>query len=800
MIGWELVYEGYEPAQEGVRESLCTLGNGYFATRGAAPEALADGIHYPGTYIAGCYDRLTTDLDGRRLENEDLVNAPNWSSLTFRPGGGEWLELARCEILSYRQTLDLRRGILSRDMRVRDRDGRTTRIASRRIVHMADPHVAALELQLTAEDWSGPIEVRSVIDGMVQNRGVDRYRALASQHLVPIAAAAVGEDSVLLEMQTLGSKIRIAETARTRVFDANERRPCATRTLAHEALAGHELTFDVEAGKPITIEKIITLYTSRDRAIAAPDIAATAKLAAAPRFESLVDTHALAWEQLWRSFDIELDSEGPAEVAPGPILRLHVFHLLQTASRHIVDLDAGLGARGLHGEAYKGHVFWDELFVFPLLNFRMPDITRSLLLYRYRRLDAAREAARGAGYRGAMYPWQSGSDGREETPTIYYNPRSSRWIPDHTRLQRHVGAAVAYNVWQYYQVTGDLKFLGEAGAEMMLEVARFFASAASYDQKRDRFVIRGVMGPDEFHSQYPDGEVPGVDNNAYTNVMAVWTLWRARDALDALSHDRQRELRERLALADEELAHWDAVSRKMYLPFVTDGVLAQFERYDQLLELDWDSYRARYGNIQRLDLILESEGDTPNRYKASKQADVLMLFYLFSSEELRALFERLGYPFDPQSIPRTIDYYLRRTSEGSTLSRVAHAWVLARSDRAASWELCKAALASDIADIQGGTTREGIHLGAMAGSVDLIQRCYTGLELRDDVLWINPRLPEPLRELDILVRYRGHTLELSIRADAIEVSGARCEIPSMKIGIRGAVHVMNPGERRTFAL
>lgn len=800
MIGWELVYEGYEPAEEGTRETLCTLGNGYFATRGAAPEAVADGTHYPGVYIAACYNRLRTEIEGRLLENEDLVNAPNWLGLRFRPADGEWVDLESVEILSYRQVLDLRRGMLRRDMRVRDRRGRTTRVASRCLVHMADPHLAALEIELTAEDWSGPIEVCSMLDGRVENRGVPRYRALAARHLVPVAACACGEDAELLVVRTVQSQIRIVEAARTRVFEDTGRRACRTRTVTGEGFAARELSFDVVAGRPVTIEKVVSLYTSRDRAISTPELAASAKLAEAPDLDELVETHVLAWEHLWRSFDIELEADGHDEITPGVILRLHVLHLLQTASHHTADLDAGVGARGLHGEAYKGHVFWDELFVFPLLNLRSADITRSLLLYRFRRLEAARRAARAAGYRGAMYPWQSGSEGREETPTAYFNPRSGRWIPDHTRLQRHVGAAIAFNVWQYYQATGDLQFLGEAGAEMMLEIARFFASAATHDPDRDRFEILGVMGPDEFHSQYPWASRPGLDNNAYTNVMAVWTLWRARDALELLPHDRRLEIRERLGLTHDELARWDAISRTMYLPFLDGGILAQFEGYDRLSELDWDGYRARYSNIQRLDLILESEDDSPNRYKASKQADVLMLFYLFSSEELGALFARLGYSFDPQSIPRTIDYYLRRTSDGSTLSRVAHAWVLARSDRAASWELCKAALSSDIADIQDGTTREGIHLGAMAGSVDLVHRCYTGLELRDGVLWVNPRLPDPMRRLLVLVRYRGHTLELVMTRDAVDVSAERSEIPSIKIAICGAVHVLSAGERRRFSL
>ena len=158
------------------------------------------------------------------------------------------------------------------------------------------------------------------------------------------------------------------------------------------------------------------------------------------------------------------------------------LHLLQTVSYNSEDLDIGVPARGLHGEAYRGHIFWDELFIFPVLNLRLPSITRSLLRYRYRRLLEARRAAKLAGYAGAMFPWQSGSDGREESPELHLNPRSGRWNPDPSHRAHHIGIAVAYNVWQYYQVTGDLAYLIDYGAEMLLEIARFWVSRATYDE------------------------------------------------------------------------------------------------------------------------------------------------------------------------------------------------------------------------------------------------------------------------------------------------------------------------------
>jgi alpha,alpha-trehalase len=236
------------------------------------------------------------------------------------------------------------------------------------------------------------------------------------------------------------------------------------------------------------------------------------------------------------------------------------------------------------------------------------------------------------------------------------------------------------------------------------------------------------------------------------------------------------------------------------VPFLDNGILSQFEGYERLEELDWKSLQEKHGDIQRLDRILEAEDDSPDRYKASKQADVLMLFFLFSSEELADLFQRMGYEWDPGSIPDCVDYYIKRTSHGSTLSRVVHAWVLSRSDRAGSWGLFSEALKSDISDIQGGTTSEGIHLGAMAGTVDLIQRCYAGIVTRDDVLWLNPRLPRELRHLRLHLRYRGDWFCLDVSQEELCVSLDEGAAGERTVGYQGMIHTVEPGEYEVFAL
>ena len=373
-------------------------------------------------------------------------------------------------------------------------------------------------------------------------------------------------------------------------------------------------------------------------------------------------------------------------------------------------------------------------------------------------------------------------------------------MPDNSYLQRHVSSAVAHNVWQYYQVTQDVEFLQHYGAELILEIARFWSSIASLDDRRGRYEIHGVMGPDEFHDSYPDSASPGLKNNAYTNIMAVWVLCRALDVLDLLPDIRRSELTTRLALPAEEIARWDDISRRMYVPFHDDGIISQFEGYDRLRELDWEEYRTRYGNIQRLDLILEAENDSANRYKLSKQADVLMLFYLFSSEELGELFARLDYPFEYETIPRNVAYYASRSSHGSTLSRVTTSWVLARSDRPRSMNLFAEALQSDVSDVQQGTTAEGVHLGAMAGTVDLVQRVSTGIEVRGDVLRLNPELPREMDRLDMRIRYRGHSLDLRLTRDALKVRGRDGAATPISLSVGDKIYEFVSGATHVFRL
>jgi beta-phosphoglucomutase family hydrolase len=564
---WSLVFEGFDAAKEGIREALCTLGNGYFATRGAVAGAVADGTHYPGTYLAGGYNRLCTEIAGRVVENEDLVNFPNWLALQFRIGEEDWLDLRTVKLLSYRQELDLRRGMLLRRIRFEDTQGRQSTLEERRLVSMSSMHLGALELELTADNWSAAVTVRSAIDGRIVNAGARLYRKFNNKHLEPLGSKVLEDGSVELLVRTCQSKLQVAQAARTRVFKGGQRLDVPRRTIEEPGYIAEELTVDLEQGETLVVEKLASLYTSRDAAISECGLAARRAIAGARDFDGEMTHHVHAWRHLWRQFEVHVEPADPARNVNMPmLLRLHIFHLLQAASRNSIGLDTGVPARGWTGEAYQGHIFWDELFIFPFFNYRMPEITRSLLMYRYLRLGEARVAAERAGWKGAMFPWQSGSDGQEETQAFNLNPRSQRWVRD------------------------------------------------------------------------------------------------------------------------------------------------------------------------------------------------------------------------------------------NSFSRVAYSWVLARSDRPRATALFTQALQSDVSDVQQGTTAEGLHLGAMAGTVDLVQRVSTGMEVRDDVLHLSPELPQEMVRLDMRIRYRGHSLDLRLTRGSLTIRGRGGAALPIHLCVDGEVCEFVTGTTRVFRL
>jgi len=785
---WRITYDRFEPEEEGLRETLCALGNGYFAVRGAAPEAVTSKAHYPGTYIAGLYNKLATRISGRSVVNEDFVNCPNWIFLTFRIGDGEWFCPSTSKVVSFCQELDMQKGVLHRKIIFQDWKGQKTLIQTSMIVHMDNPHIGAIRYVITPKNYSDWLTVGSMLDAAILNAGVERYKTLSSRHLRPSSLGRFGTNGVYLSMRTSQSKIEVAEAAKLRIFKGRKEITPSVKTVQKgREIIGQEFKIFARKNKSYDIEKTVSIYTSKDKGIRYPLQAAIKSARFAHRFKLLFLSHKRAWEQLWRRADIQIKGDSFSQ----KMLRLHIFHLLQVASIHNADIDAGLPARGLHGEAYRGHVFWDEIFVLPFYNLHSPEISKALLLYRYRRLPAARTYAGQNKYRGSMFPWQSGSSGKEETQVIHLNPLSGKWGPDYSHTQRHVSFAIAYNVWDYYKKTGDSDFLYRYGAELILSIAQFGGSLTRYSTRDKRFHTQGVMGPDEFHEKYPGSHNPGLKDNAYTNFMIVWTLLRAKEILTLLPRDLKKKLLGKLRIREKEIQLWDTITRKMNILINDKGIISQFEGYFKLKELNWDIYRARYRNIHRMDRILKAEGKSPDAYKVSKQADVLMIFYLFTFPEIAAIFKRLGYGFDRDKLSRNYEYYVKRTSHGSSLSKVAHCYVAHQLDKFNdSWNWFIEVLESDFYDTQGGTTPEGIHIGIMGGSIDIVLRGFAGINVSRDRISINPSLPKEWRRIRLNLLYKNKWIFLTLTKSQVKIfiRGPRGKSCPFHVEINGRVY------------
>ncbi len=697
---WLLKYHDYDQEMERSREALLAVGNGYFGTRGALEESRANKVNYPGTYITGLFNRLVSKVGERDIENEDFVNVINWLPVSFRIDKGPWFEFTpepTFKVQEIHRTLDLRQGELVREMVVEDAEGRMTRVVSTRFAGMADPHRAGLRYALTPLNYEGTIEIKSGLHGDHRNAGVERYNTLEQQQLEALGEAASGEVSELV-VKTTQSDIIIAVCASCSISGEAE-----IGTSSGEGWIENYFSLEVSREEQVVLEKMVSIYTSRDPGVEDPLEEARATLDAMSTYSDELKLSAGRWKELWDRMDVLISGDREAQ----KLVRLHLFHMMVSASPHHAGLDSGIPPRGLHGEAYRGHIFWDELYILPLFNLHFPEVVKSVLMYRYRRLDAARSYAKEYGYEGAMFPWQSGSDGREETQIIHLNPLSGEWGDDYSSLQRHISLAIAFNIWNYYHVTGDLDFMEQFGAEVLLDICKFWASKSETDQD-GKFHIDKVMGPDEFHETLPGSGVGGLSDNAYSNIMVSWMMDKAFRTLDVLGDEHRLRIMEELSLSKEELAQWGKIMRGLALHVKDDGVVEQFQGYDGLDELDWEYYREKYGDIHRLDRILKSEGKSPDDYKLAKQADFLMSFYNLGTAEVQGILNGLGYNLKEDFAKRNFNYYLERTSHGSTLSRLVHArlaWEMGMPDK--GWELFMDALRSDLVDIQEGPPERG---------------------------------------------------------------------------------------------
>jgi kojibiose phosphorylase len=487
----------------------------------------------------------------------------------------------------------------------------------------------------------------------------------------------------------------------------------------------------------------------------------------------VLSAHQQSWSERWSASDVRIDGDDDAQSA----LRFAVYQLTSAASPE--DEHVSIGARGLTGDAYAGHVFWDtEIFLLPFYIFTWPQAARALLMYRYNTLLGAREKARRLGYEGALYAWESADTGEETTPESVRMPNGDI-APVLCGLQEHhISADIAFAVWQYWQATQDESYLLEAGAEILLETARFWASRAR-PEADGRYHIRGVIGPDEYHE--------GVDDNAYTNVMAQWNLETGVTVsrlLESRWPARWGRLSAELRLVEAELSLWSDVAARMYTGFHEEsGLFEQFSGFFRLEPVDLAAFEPR---STAMDIILGRE--RTQRSQVIKQADVVMLLAL--------LWDR----FAPATRSANFRYYERMCGHGSSLSPPAHALVAARLGELQLAEgYFHEAASIDLGDTMGNLAG-GLHMATLGGLWQAAVFGFAGMAVGAEGLSFQPRLPRHWRSLSFPISWRGNRVRVKVQRDEPEFTAILEEGESVPITAGGQKRILRRGEEHELNL
>ena len=743
--GWVLSHDGYSVLSESAVKSRLALGNGFLGMRAA--RSISRGptwvtwlgyirwASWPRCYVAGLFDIPNTEPPVPAL-----VPVADWSRVRILLDG-EPLLAREGEVLLGSRKLDMRRGLLVSTWTHRTPAGVTIKGRELRLLSLAD-RAAGLQLVQLSLDRGG-VDVR-----------LEASFALAGLGMEPVRL-----EQDLGAWRTEGTRKAVAMTG------------AAALRLGGDLLAP-DRPFPLRwawrwrsvAEQVVEFDRLIAVARSdAPDDDAAPLAGAALARSRAVGWRAVLTAHETAWDERWTASDILIEGDEESQRA----VRFAVYHLTSAANPECDRVS--IGARALTGDAYLGHVFWDtEIYLLPFYTAVWPAAAKALLMYRFHTLPGARAKAAHFGFKGALYAWESADTGMETTPERVVVSDGTVVEVLTGQMEHHISADVAYAVWQYWRATGDADFLLRAGAEILLDTARFWASRAVREADGKRH-IRHVIGPDEYHED--------VDDNAFTNMMARWNIARALDTMELLrAHwpDEAAALRKKLTLSDEELADWqDAVSRIVTGHDSATGIYEQFAGFHALEMIDLINYAER---TLPIDLVIGRE--RTQRSQIVKQADVVALIALLPEE------------FPGSMAEANFRHYEPRCAHGSSLSAGMHARVAAsvgNSEMALRYLQETAATDLDLDPNSAG----GVRIAGLGALWQAVMLGFAGIDLMGDALGIHPRLPPQWRSMTFRVCWRGRSVGIRITGRIIEATLLTGD--AMEMRIAAATHQLRPG-------
>lgn len=734
---WKIIEEGFDPANHRSSESIFSLGNGRMGQRANFEEKYS-GKTLQGTYIGGVYYTDKTRVgwwkNGYPEYFAKVLNAPDWTRIGVEIDGEE-LDLAVCRVSDFVRTLNMREGYLERSFVATMRNGNRVAVKTTRFISMAEKEAAAIRYSLKPLNFDGKIVFTPVIDGDVRNEDANY-----DEQFWEIPGTDAENNWAYLHAVTRKTGFHVGMGMHYDIrIDGHEPAVSPVTEVIREAgLAGNRITLRAERGNEIAFYKYIAVLSSLNHR---PEDMLTDTRQAAEKiretgFEKLFEAHRKVWAEIWKHSDIIIG--GDVEAQQG--IRFNIFQLNQTYTGD--DARLNIGPKGFTGEKYGGSTYWDtEAYCVPFYLATAPaEVTRNLLIYRYKQLDKAIENAQKLGFTGgaALYPMV----------TMNGEECHNEW--EITFEEIHRNGAIAYAIYNYVNYTGDERYIGEYGLPVLVGIARFWAQRATWSEERKKYVILGVTGPNEYENN--------VNNNWYTNKMATWCLTYAKQCLEKIRQedpDKYREWVRRLQLDEaEEPAHWKDVVERMHFPEEKElGIFLQQDGYmdkEQILAADLDPAIRPLNQHWSWDRILRS--------CFIKQADVLQGIFLFEKE------------YDLETIRRNFEFYESRTVHESSLSPCVHAILAAKiGDIEKAYALYLRTARLDLDDYNK-EAHEGLHITSMAGTWMSVVSGFGGFRVENGMPCFRPVIPAAWHTYAFRVYFRGQMLKIRVKAGKVSVT------------------------------
>lgn len=729
---WKISLNEYNSYDSKKYETLFTLANGYRGIRGAL-EFSSKGNR--GNYIAGVFDKSQSQVT-------EIVNLQDPLGFNIYIED-EKIDIDECALDSFKRELDMQSGTLHTKFVATTKKGKCIQIKCERFVSRNNVSRWAAKYEITPLNFNGKVFIENYIDGSVTNSSWDVMNK--TKHF-KVKAMRDSNPGIELTIDTNDNNIKALEL--TTLMGENESGNIfKTRRYSEfgEMVSEVYETYMIE-GKMDTIVKYGISLSDKDIksnlfAVGSSELKNFIK----DGYESELEEHRKIWGKIWDEIDIEIAGDEKAQIG----IRFNLFQL--AASAYEGDTTVSIAAKALHGEGYKGHIFWDtEVFMLPFFIYTRPEVAKALLMYRYNTLQGARENAAITGYKGARFPWEAADDGLEVTPKwgIDYDGNAVRiWTGDE---EYHINSDIAFGIVEYFRATNDKDFLINFGIEILLDTAKFWQSRVEWNKGENRYEISSVIGPDEFHEH--------VDNNVFTNYLAKWNIEKAlffKDWLKTEDGVVYKVLCSKLGLNDEDFRSWEIMAEKMYIPKSEDGmIIEQFEGYFGLVDIEIKDY-----DENEMPVWPDFEGNKLGETQLVKQADVVQLMIMLPEE------------FSEEVKKSNYEYYEKRTMHKSSLSPSMYSILgLAVGDRHNAYKYFMKTIYTDLEDNQGNTDF-GLHAAATGGSWQSAIFGFAGLAVnKEGILSINPWLPEQWEGLSFNINWKGSRVCISIFKDKIEVN------------------------------